>query len=196
MDYKKLYEDIEKYVTSLFKTIPHPSLIFHNLEHTRNVVRHTEEISSHYPVSDLDKLILFTAAWFHDCGHLYTTPDKHEPKSCEIMKGFMVNFINDEAIISKISNCIMATKFPRHPFDLLEDIICDADTYHFGTSEFKVTNKKVFEELQLTVHSIDKKTFKEGTIKMLSGHQFYTSYCSDLLNNGKAENLRQLMEQS
>ena len=43
----------------------------------------------------------------------------------------------------------MATKFPRDPKNLLEQIICDADTYHLGTEEFEEMNKRMLEETKL-----------------------------------------------
>ena len=35
------------------------------------------------------------------------------------------------------------------PTNLLQQIICDADTYNLGTKEFKATNKRVFKEIKL-----------------------------------------------
>ncbi len=128
-----------------------PELVFHNFEHTQNVVKRTKEIAGHYNVSEHEMLILFTAAWFHDIGHLFTEPSKHEEMSCEIMRKFMTGKVEDEKIIDEVEACIMATKFPRNPKNLLQQIICDADTYHLGTKEFKNTNKKALEEHSLTI---------------------------------------------
>ncbi len=68
----KLYKKIEEYVTGFFEQMQTAELAFHNLEHTQNVVKHTREIAGHYNVSENEMLILFTAAWFHDTGHLVT----------------------------------------------------------------------------------------------------------------------------
>ena len=54
-------------------------------------------------------------------------------------------------LIDAIASCIMATKLPRNPKNLLEEIICDADTYHLGTKDFKKTNKQAFEECSLQI---------------------------------------------
>jgi Predicted HD superfamily hydrolase len=113
MDHNKIYKKIEEYVTGLFHQMHVPTLVFHDLEHTQNVVKHTQEIAGHYNVSENDMLILFTSAWFHDTGHLFTEPAKHEEMSCEIMKKFMKDYIEDEKTIEAIEGCIMATKMPR-----------------------------------------------------------------------------------
>ncbi len=49
-------------------------LCFTILNIRQDVVKRTEEIAGHYYISEDDMLILFTAAWFHDTGHLFTDP--------------------------------------------------------------------------------------------------------------------------
>jgi hypothetical protein len=86
----------------------------------------------------------------------------------------------------------MAKKFPFNPKILLQQIICDADTYHLGTKDFKETNKKNYEELKLRTGNIDPVQFKEDTIKLLKSHFYYTNYCKELLNEKKNKNLKKL----
>ncbi len=189
----KLCKQIEVYVTALFENIAHPTLAFHDLYHTQNVVARSKEISDHYFLLEDQKLILFSAAWFHDCGHLVTNPENHEIMSCKIVNQFMKEFVNDKSIIKRINECIMATKFPRDPQNLLERIICDADTYHLGTAEFEYMNRKMMKETKLKKRKAAVINFKEETIKMLMGHRFYTNYCKKLLDAGKLKNLRKLL---
>ena len=92
MDYHKIDKRIEEYVTGLFDQMHSPSLIFHNLEHTENVVKRTKEIAGHYNVSEKEMLILFAAAWFHDTGYLLAEPRLHEEKSVELIKTLCINF--------------------------------------------------------------------------------------------------------
>lgn len=192
MDHHKLYKKIEEYVTGLFEQMHAPALAFHTLEHTQNVVKRTQEIAGHYKVSEDEMLILFAAAWFHDTGHLFTDPEKHEVMSCDVMRKFIKDHIEDEKIIEEIERCIMATKFPRNPKNLLQQIICDADTYHLGTKDFKTTNKLAFEEQKLRNGDSNEMKFDDNTIKMLQNHQFYTNYAKDLLNKRKKKNIKKL----
>ena len=193
MEHNKLLKQIEGYVTALFKWVLHPTLIFHNLQHTQNVVRRSKEISGHYKLSEDEKLILFSATWFHDSGHLFTNPENHETMSCRIMKQFMKEYIKDQVKLTKIEECIMATKFPRNSQNLLEQIICDADTYHLGTLEFEEMNKRMLEETKLKKGKSAIINFNEETIKILMSHRFYTGYCKELLDAGKLKNLRKLL---
>ena len=187
-----LYKKIEHYVRGLFETLQDDSLIFHNLKHTESVVARTKEIAGHYNVSEKEMFILFTAAWFHDTGYLFTEPSKHEVMSAEVMRKFMKDHTDEIEIIDEIEKCIMATKSPRNPSGLLQEIICDADTYNLGTKEFKSTNKRVKEEIELKIGNVDKMEFRNSTIKMLEHHQFYTTYCKDLLSETKELNMKKL----
>ena len=193
MDRHKLYKKIEEYVTALFEQMHNPVLVFHNLDHTQAVVKRTKEIAGHYKVSEDDMLVLFTAAWFHDTGHLFTEPSKHEAMSCEVMRKFMTGKV-DDAIIDQVDGCILATKFPRNPKNLLQQIICDADTYHFGTKDFKDTNKRTFKEQSLRLGETDPQKFNDETVKMLENHQFYTNYAKTLLNERKLKNMKKLQK--
>lgn len=187
-----LYKKIENYVTGLFQSLHDETLAFHNLKHTQNVVDRTKEIAGHYHVNEKEMLILYTAAWFHDTGYLFTEPARHEAMSAEVMRKFMLDHTNDTELINEIEKCIMATKSPRNPADLLQQIVCDADTYNLGTKEFKATNKLVLKENKLKIGNIDKAEFIKNTIKMLEQHQYYTTYCKDLLSVTKELNMKKL----
>ena len=193
MNYAELLKQIEDYIAALFEWLLHPTLVFHNLQHTQNVVRRAIEVSGQYNLSEDGKFILFSAAWFHDCGHLFTNPENHEIMSCKVMSQFMKEHLKDESIITRIGECIMATKFPRDPKNLLEQIICDADTYHLGTAEFEEMNKRMLKETKLKKGRAAVINFNEKTFTILMGHRFYTEYCKELLDAEKLKNLRKLL---
>src|ERR1700747_2125235 len=123
MSNKDLYKKTEQYVTGLFETMQNDHLVFHNLKHTLTVVKRSGEIADHYELSDRDKTILLIAAWFHDTGHLFTEPAKHEEMSVEIMRKYMEEHSDEKEMVDEIEKCIMATKFPRNPTDILSQII-------------------------------------------------------------------------
>jgi len=194
MDYHKIDKKIQVYVTGLFEQLNTDSLVYHTLKHTEIVVKRVQEIAGHYNLSERETLIIYTAAWFHDTGYLFTEPKNHEEFSCDVMKKFMEEETEDQELIDEICACIMATKLPCHPKNLLEQIICDADSYHLGTKDFKKTNKLYFEELKKKDPSIDLLKFKNDSIELLKQHQFHTSYCKDLLNKRKKSNLKKLQK--
>ncbi len=194
MSTNSIYKVAEDYVRNLFEKHPNNKLVFHNLHHTETVVQRTNEIAAHYNLSDVQMLTLYIAAWFHDTGHLYTEGfHGHEEKSVEIMKAFMNEFDDaDKELIPEIEACIIATKMPRNPLNLLQEILCDADVYHLGTKEFKKANQRVFEEYNLRVGKISEHEWNVKSLEVLNGVHFYTAYCKELLDKKKKENMKKI----
>lgn len=194
--YSEIYKRTEDHVTDLFEH-HHPHwLVLHNLHHTQEVVRHVNEIAGHYHLGEDDMLAVYVAAWFHDAGYLFTGHKDHEEKGVSIMRSFLEEFHLPAEIVDKAAACIMATKFPRNPQNLAEEIICDADTYQFGSKkDFKMTNRLAFDEFHyLSNYTLTRASFDESTLKMLEEHQFYTSYCRDKLNADKKQIMKKIKE--
>jgi predicted metal-dependent HD superfamily phosphohydrolase len=185
---EKVLSKVKIFVTELFSLRNLPFLKYHNFHHTESVVDRANEIALHYEINDNEKFCLITAAWFHDTGHLFNELAEHEQTGADLMTSFLKSFFIEEEIIAKISGCILATRVPSDPKTLIEKIICDADTYHFGTKEFRLTDPIVYEEMEARLHiQIENKIYK--SIRLLESHRFFTDYCQDLLNKGKQENL-------
>ena len=196
MDANNLYKKTEQYVTDLFNDNEKPELVFHNIDHTKMVVGRTKEIAGHYYLSEEDMLAVYIAAWFHDTGYLFAEPAHHEEKSVELMREFMKDHSGDDKLIDKIEACIFATRLPHNHDNLPEQIICDADSYHLGTKEFNETNKKVWEEFNLKGSVVDEKEWAVKTLKLLKGHQYYTKYCQDLLEEKKQKNMKKIKKKA
>jgi predicted metal-dependent HD superfamily phosphohydrolase len=182
---------VSAYVRRLFIDYQNktPFLIYHNLLHTETVVARASEIAAVYSITETEWLILITAAWFHDCGHLFGPAPGHELRGVLKMKEFMDSFDLSEEIIEGIASCILATEMPGKPGSLLEEVLCDADLYHLGNNQFYVTDLLVKREYELRnnllVANWDKKS-----LDLLMSHHFYTGYCRELLHDGKMENIK------
>ncbi len=185
---EKVLGKVKIFVTELFSQRTLPFLKYHNFRHTETVVHRASEIAIHYPIDDSEKFCLLTAAWFHDTGHLFNELAEHEQTGADLMTSFLKTFFIEEDLIRKISDSIMATRIPSDPKTVIEKILCDADTYHFGTKEFRVSDPTVYEEMEERLHvHIENKIYK--SIRLLEAHRFFTDYCQDLLNKGKEENI-------
>jgi predicted metal-dependent HD superfamily phosphohydrolase len=193
-NYNELLIQTENYVKDLFKQYHQANLVFHNIEHTQGVVQHVHEIASHYELPDREIMELTIAAWFHDTGHLVTDPPQHEEKSVALMEEFLKSRIDDEELIGRIAALIRITKFPPAPQSLQEMIMCDADTYHFGMDDFRKTNKAVKKELILRNMNTMVQEWEKNSLELLQKHQFFTTYCIELLQKGKERNIRRLQK--
>ena len=192
MDYHNIYKKAESFVKDLFDQYTTKELLFHNYEHTQNVVERTQEIAATFDLSENEQFIVYIAAWFHDAGHLLVDPARHEIKSVELMKTFLMKYSIDEETLRQISDCILATRMPRNPQNLLQKIICDADTYHLGTKDFKATNKQLRKEYELRNIPEPVGGWRKGSLDFLLAHEYYTDYCKNLLTAGKMENIERL----
>ena len=195
MSYQELLNQVEGYVITLFKRHPNEKLTYHNFDHTRKVAQHAQEIGIFYQLDEESLFIIAAAAWFHDTGYLFTGANDHEPTGVAIMKDFFSDKDVPAIVTDKIERCILATSKFTHPSFLLEQILCDADTYHFGTSEFRHTDSLVQKEVELQTGSKPGE-WNGRAINMLKHHKFYTKYCKDRLNDGKAQNILWLQSKS
>lgn len=168
-------------------------LYFHSYGHTEEVVRRSIEIGQREGATDEELQILQVAAWFHDVGHLNGQMQDHELRSVEAAKRFFADEgVEDGLFIQRVSDCIMATRMPQTPADKLGEIMCDADVYHFGTPDFRKTNKRVRKELKARGYPAMATNWPQRSLRMLESQHFFTPYSRQKLEEGKAENVRWL----
>lgn len=188
MEYTEQLENTAAYVINFFQEHSNPDLTYHNLEHTQKVVRRVKEIAVNYPFEAADIFVLEVAAWFHDTGQLSCHGEGHEAISVSIMKDYFANASADTALISKIEQCILATRTPQKPQSFLDMVLCDADTYNLGTEEFVQTDALLKREYEL--RGLPVEDWDENTLQFLLAHRFFTKYCSIKLLQGKNFNMQ------
>ncbi len=172
------------------------NLLYHSEAHAREVVDKINEIAKQYDLSDQQLTALNLAGWFHDAGHLYTTPTDHEKKSVELAEQWMKENGVEQDIRDMVKELILATKLETPPKNIVEQIIKDADTYNFGTKEFKKTDKLLKEEMRLRNFTTLLSNWKENKINTLQNHQFYTDYAKRVLNDAKEKNIEKARQKA
>jgi predicted metal-dependent HD superfamily phosphohydrolase len=150
-------------------------------------------IAQHYQLNDPDFFIVNVAAWFHDIGYLTGEATGHEERGARMAEAFLTGTGVGQAVIASIRQCILATQLSQRASVLLDEIVCDADLFHFGTDEFSERNKLMRKEAEATYQKrISKDEWRRGTIRLLESHHYYTDYCRLLLDEKKGENLAKL----
>jgi len=187
-----ILKQAEDYVSSLYESDHNHNLVYHSIEHTRKVVDHVNEIAAHYELEEKDIIILNLAAWFHDTGHLYEDPIDHEKKSVKLMRDWIETKDIYAALVNEIDRTIMATRIDSEPSNLFEQIIKNADTYHFGTKEFKDFDKLMRKEMKMRNLDTILMDWEKNTLALLEHHQYYTDYCKNLLEERKRKNMSKL----
>jgi predicted metal-dependent HD superfamily phosphohydrolase len=176
-DQLNILSETEKFVKEIFRKKLNPLFVFHNLAHTKQVVNAATEIAKHYQLNDDDKFVLLLAAWFHDTGFSTGHAEEHEKESIRLASNFLLQY-TDMKIVSRVASCIMATRAPQSPQNLLEEIMCDADLYHLGTYKFRRMNVRLKKEQQAYfIKQFTKKEWGQCNIGFLKSHKYFTDYC-------------------
>ena len=183
---------IRQHVHSIFRLHESEAFIYHNIDHTGRVVQAALEIARHYELSEEDHFVLVAAAWFHDVGY-FDDITRHEEKSAKQAQLFLQSEGVGQEVVDRVTSCIMATRMPQQPKNLIEQILCDADLFHLGTEEFSKNNKMMREECKILQHRyFSKKDWSTQSIYFLKSHQYHTEYARKMLNGGKQRNKESL----
>ena len=181
------------YVTQQFEQRANPVLVYHNMAHTLQVVHAAEQIAAYYRLTDADQLVVLLAAWFHDLGYVLGARAEHEQAGANAAKAFIGEQQLPESVALAVEGCILATKIPQMPNNLLEQIVCDADLFHLGSKEFNKRNKLLRAEAELaSKQDITGLEWTVSTINFLEAHKYHTAYSQTLLKQQKEENLERL----
>lgn len=192
MQYREILDQLRTHVSNLFQSHQDKRFVYHNLDHTEQVVENAVRIANHYQLPDQDFFTVIAACWFHDIGYFYDCT-QHESKGISLAADFLKEKGMDQEIIDQVGGCIKATMMPQRPEGLLQQIVCDADLFHLGSDSFKERNKLMRKEAEAFFNKkIDKAEWRKKTIALFKAHHFHTDFCKDLLNAKKAENLTEL----
>src|ERR1700748_2166993 len=112
MNYNALLQQISDHVHSFYVSNAQPTLLYHNLPHTVEVVEAAKNIAGHDNLNDRDYFIVVAAAWFHDVGYLKNGSEEHESKSAALADEYLKSLGIDQADIDEVKKCIISTKMP------------------------------------------------------------------------------------
>jgi predicted metal-dependent HD superfamily phosphohydrolase len=183
----------QDFVSDLFLNKVNKTIHFHTLQHTQEVLAGSETMADYYHLEDEDRFALLLAAWFHDTGYSGGQAAGHENLSIEIANKFLNEHKVHLNIINKVVGCINATRLPQNPNSLIEQIICDADLFHLGTSDFREKNRLLREELNdFGNMELSKKDWRKKNIEFLTKHNYFTSYAKENLDPLKQVYLEEL----
>lgn len=188
----ELLNKVQNYVEKIFNDNAPPENIYHNLEHTLDVIAAVKEIAAAESIPDEQIELLLIAAWFHDTGCVECCKG-HEALSADFAKSFLnsVNYPTDK--VNQVVSLIKATSVPQSPRNSLEEILCDADLLHLGTKYFRERGDMLRRELERRGDATftDEKWF-EFSIRFVDSHHFFTKYCRDKYEKTKDKNLGML----
>ncbi len=186
------FEGVKSYIITKLSKELKPTLYYHDISHTLDVLHSAERIARYESVSQTEEILLKTAAVFHDSGMLRTYTG-HEEAACDIARETLPRFNYNKEQIDHICNMILTTKLPQSASEKLEMIICDADLDYLGRDDFFMISHRL--KLEWNLHKINITTLKEWyelQVKFLEGHSYFTKSAIETRNEGKQKNLIQI----
>lgn len=189
-------EEFEKIKAGVLLQMAHlqPSLTYHSIEHTLDVLKQCERIAGAEGITDhKDLFLLRVAALYHDTGFLnrYTN---HEEESCRIFLADAARLNFSEEDKNDVLHLIMATRIPQRPTTLSEKIICDADLDYLGRKDFPRIGDRLRREFISYGIVADNEAWKDLQLHFLSDHSYHTDSSRKLREPVKQENLRKYIK--
>lgn len=188
---------VDRYIRELFRDELPGSIKFHDANHTlhptKGVVAVANRIAISEGISDTDRELLITAAYFHDTGYIREY-DKNEPIAAR-MAGRILRLIGYKPNeIEKIQKMILSTDLDREPETHVEKILCDADLDNLGREDFFILDGRLRQGRGARGLDVsDDVKWYEGTLKLIKNHRYYTQSQKKLREKGKQKNIKRLI---
>ena len=183
------------FVTDFFQQKMPAEYVYHDLEHTHQVVNAVIELSASYNLTDQQKELLQIAAWFHDTGYI-DGPKGHEERGCQIAADWMTGAGYTQEDADAVAVLIMATKLPQNPESVSEQIIGDADLSHLGKTTYWERCDLVRQEMaHLSGKHMNEKEWIEFELQFMESHSYHTKAANSLYDKRKQKYVRELLKQ-
>ena len=183
------FEDARNYLLNKLENEIPANLNYHNIQHTRDVLSATEELAA------MQKTFLMTTSScsrqqliYHDAGFL-NADIGHEEESCKMAVSILPDFGYSQESIQEICRMIMATHLPQEPPDKKAKVLCDADLYYLGTSNYRENAENLFLEMMTAGIVKSRVEWTEKQIRFLEEHKYFTQSAIDKLSAGQHQNL-------
>ncbi|MGB5618638.1 MAG: HD domain-containing protein [Desulfobacterales bacterium] len=189
---------VDQYIMELFRDELPNGIKYHDADHTLNptkgVVAIANKIAIAENISEHDRELLITAAYFHDTGYIREY-DKNEPIAAR-MAGRILKLIGYKPNeIEKIQNMILSTDLAVEPKTHLEKILCDADLDHLGRPDFLELDAKLREgRRNRGVDVSDDEKWYRGTLDLMKNHKFYAESQKISKEKEKQKNIQMLID--
>lgn len=176
--------DLEEYIKEEMNG-GRPDLYFHNFRHTRDVYDQAELLAHSEGVTDEEKLLIKTAALFHDIGYVYA-PHHTIEASEKAARERLPLFQYEPQQIETVCRLMKASHYDYVPKNVPEQIIHDANLMYYGRADYITNTKNLFYELRATSSEhISEQDWFRIQIERLSRHCFYTATAKQFISISK-----------
>jgi hypothetical protein len=193
-DFKDLLQEADNYVRQqILEKLP-KTYLFHNYEHTAEVVNAAKKLAKLANLEDEQEFVLLAAATFHDVGYVEGHKN-HEAHSARIAETFLKEKEVDQRLIKKISKLILSSGEDIPPQTDVEKIFHDAGWSFLGRKRFFRRGQLLEMEMeQIKEKNISKKKWNRYLLDLQMNTSFLTPYALEAFGNRKNKNTAKQQE--
>ncbi len=192
---KELVKKTADFVEMYFQENLPESLVYHTIAHTKYVVEQATMLAEKAGLTKDEIYLIQICAWFHDIGYCISF-ENHEAESIKIAQDFLKKQGVNPTLIKKVEACILATKMPQQPQDIVSRIVCDADLAHLASADYFETAKKIRKERKNSFKKkISKRKFLKETLQFFKEHNYHTDTAKSLFESKKHQNQQEIENQ-
>lgn len=189
------FDNLKTHIINQLKSLLPDYLSYHDLPHTIDVEKAVIRYANLEGVSEVDKLLLKTAALFHDAGFILQY-HKNEDIAIGMIQSTLPRYGYSRQQINKIADIINSTKRSIEPENLLEKIMCDADHDYLGRPEYHIVAQKLRDELAYNNETFTDKEWILFQLEFLENqHRYYTETANNIRSNSKKSRINELKKQ-
>ena len=190
-----LLDHTEAYIQQFYQEHFPPEFVFHDFPHTQNVVESALQIGQACQLSEKEMEMLQLAAWFHDTGY-FKNPIGHEELSSQLAEAYLRQRNYPPEDISVVKGCIIATRVPQNPQNLLEEILCDADLSHLGNERYWDRCGRLRQEILMTKDILmSEQEWVDFELDFMINHRYHTEVARSFFVKQKNQHIKQLLKQ-
>lgn len=186
-----IVEKASRFSQKLLKEKLPSANIYHNLNHTKQVVKNAKEIASNCDLTENEMEIILLSAWFHDTGFIKKYED-HENVSAEIADEFLSNNSYSKKRISKVKECIIKTNINYMPENKLEKILCEADLLYLSKPNFIPQANLLRKEWENIGIKYSDKEWLQLNINFMKSRPLFTKYVKEKYFKQREKNIKTL----
>lgn len=182
----------KKYILHRLETELNHNLYYHGVHHTIDVYEASVKLVELEKLNDEDKIIVETAALFHDSGFLFRY-EHNEELAVNLVEKILPSFNYNDNAIKTIGKIILTTRVTARPKTKLEKIMSDADFDYLGRDDVYEIAATLYKELIEFGVYFSPEEWNILQYKFLKKHQYYTESAIKLRSKSKAEYLNYIV---
>ncbi len=180
------FKEAKKYILTRLENELKPNLYYHGIHHTLDVYEASIRIAELEGLSQEEKIIVNTAALYHDSGFIYQY-EHNEEVAVKLVELVLPKFGYNEEQIETIGEIILTTRIKSRPQTLLQRVMSDADYDYLGRSDVEKIATTLHKELYEQDFRFTVEEWNQIQIKFLEKHFYYTASSLQLRRPKKLE---------